>query len=212
MRSIPGLEDSLEEGMVTHSSILACRIPLDRGVGYHHGGHRELDTTEQVSTHKNLWSQWVVSTLEVDRDTKKLKTPVWGRGQARSIFCSPREVSGRPPCVSTLLLATMHIIKTAQPWTQSCSNQSSAESLQASHLTCLCQCPHLKNERNNVLLLDHWGEHAKLGAHCPAGQGVPAKWKQFLFSQSLCLLDQGALRRVSYHLSITAAEAALSKV
>ena len=34
MRSIPGLEDSLEEGMVTHSSILACRIPLDRGAGY----------------------------------------------------------------------------------------------------------------------------------------------------------------------------------
>ena len=25
--SIPGLEDPLEEGMATHSSILACRIP-----------------------------------------------------------------------------------------------------------------------------------------------------------------------------------------
>ena len=32
--SIPGLEDSLEEDVVTHSSILACRIPLDRGAGY----------------------------------------------------------------------------------------------------------------------------------------------------------------------------------
>ena len=27
MDSIPGLEDSLEEDMATHSSILACRIP-----------------------------------------------------------------------------------------------------------------------------------------------------------------------------------------
>ena len=28
--SIPGREDPLEEGMATHSSILACRIPMDR--------------------------------------------------------------------------------------------------------------------------------------------------------------------------------------
>ena len=29
--SIPGWEDPLEEGMVTHSSILVWRIPMDRG-------------------------------------------------------------------------------------------------------------------------------------------------------------------------------------
>jgi len=29
--SIPGLGRSLEEGMETHSSILAWRIPMDRG-------------------------------------------------------------------------------------------------------------------------------------------------------------------------------------
>ena len=29
--SIPGLEDPLEEGMATHTSILAWRVPLDRG-------------------------------------------------------------------------------------------------------------------------------------------------------------------------------------
>ena len=29
--SIPGLERSLEEGTATHSSILAWRIPMDRG-------------------------------------------------------------------------------------------------------------------------------------------------------------------------------------
>ena len=27
-----GWEDPLEEGMATHSSIFACRIPMDRGV------------------------------------------------------------------------------------------------------------------------------------------------------------------------------------
>ena len=29
--SIPGWDDSLEEGMATHSSILTWRIPIDRG-------------------------------------------------------------------------------------------------------------------------------------------------------------------------------------
>ena len=29
--SVPGLEDPLEEGMATHSSILAWRSPMDRG-------------------------------------------------------------------------------------------------------------------------------------------------------------------------------------
>ena len=28
-----GWEDPLEEGMVTHSTILAWRIPMDRGIG-----------------------------------------------------------------------------------------------------------------------------------------------------------------------------------
>ena len=31
MGLIPGLEDSLEEGMATHSSVLAWKIPMDRG-------------------------------------------------------------------------------------------------------------------------------------------------------------------------------------
>ena len=45
-------EDSLEEGMVTHSSILAWRVPTDRGVcrATVHGGHKESDTTERLST------------------------------------------------------------------------------------------------------------------------------------------------------------------
>ena len=31
MHSIPGSEDPLEEGMATHSSILAWRIPMEKG-------------------------------------------------------------------------------------------------------------------------------------------------------------------------------------
>ena len=37
-----GHEDPLENGMVTHSSILASRIPWTEKLG----GHKELDSTE----------------------------------------------------------------------------------------------------------------------------------------------------------------------
>ena len=46
-----GWEDPLEEGMATHSSILAWRIPMDGGAWQatvH--GVAESDTTEQLST------------------------------------------------------------------------------------------------------------------------------------------------------------------
>ena len=40
-------EDPLEEGMATHSSILAWRIPWTEELeGYSPGGHKESDTTE----------------------------------------------------------------------------------------------------------------------------------------------------------------------
>ena len=46
-----GTQLTLEEGMATHSSILAWRIPKDRGAleGYSLWGHKELDATEQRS-------------------------------------------------------------------------------------------------------------------------------------------------------------------
>ena len=52
-----GWEDPLKEGMATHSSILAWRIPVDRSpVGYGPWGHKESDMTEQLSTaHVYLW-------------------------------------------------------------------------------------------------------------------------------------------------------------
>ena len=46
--SVPGWEDSLEEGMSAHSSIFAWRIPHGQRslVGYSPRGHKELDMTE----------------------------------------------------------------------------------------------------------------------------------------------------------------------
>ena len=46
--SIPGWEDPLEEGMASHSNILAWRISKDRGAwrATVHRGRKQLDTIE----------------------------------------------------------------------------------------------------------------------------------------------------------------------
>ena len=68
-----GWEDPLEEGLATHSSILAWRIPMDRGawqapvflpvenprgersvVGYSPWSHKDSDMTEQLSFHSTF--------------------------------------------------------------------------------------------------------------------------------------------------------------
>ena len=56
---ILGLEDPLEEGMATHSSIHAWRIPMDRGTWWAtvHGGHKESDTTDQLTLF-SLWAEY----------------------------------------------------------------------------------------------------------------------------------------------------------
>ena len=48
-----GWEDPLEKGMATLSSILAWRIPMDRGAwpAAVHGGRKESDMTDQLSAH-----------------------------------------------------------------------------------------------------------------------------------------------------------------
>ena len=53
---IPGLDDPLEEGMATHSSILAWRIPMDRGAWWAavHGVTKSWTWTEWLSTHIRL--------------------------------------------------------------------------------------------------------------------------------------------------------------
>ena len=45
-----GWEDALEEGMATHSSILAWRIPMDRGTWW----ATESNTTERLSTVQHI--------------------------------------------------------------------------------------------------------------------------------------------------------------
>ena len=51
------LKVNLVSVMATHSSILAWRIPMDWGTWWAtvHGGHKKLDKTEQLSTHK--WTE-----------------------------------------------------------------------------------------------------------------------------------------------------------
>ena len=51
-----GQEDLLAEGIATHSSILAWRIPMDRGAwqGYSPWGRKESDMTEQLTTAQQL--------------------------------------------------------------------------------------------------------------------------------------------------------------
>ena len=50
-----GWEDPLEEGMATHSSILAWRIPwTEEPGGLQSMGHKESDMTERLSTHTTL--------------------------------------------------------------------------------------------------------------------------------------------------------------
>ena len=46
-------EDPLQEGMANYSSILAWRIPMDRGAWQATSpwGHKNLDMTERLSTH-----------------------------------------------------------------------------------------------------------------------------------------------------------------
>ena len=53
--SIPAWEDPLEEGMATHSSILAWRIPqTEEPVGYSPYGLKEPDTTEATCPHTHV--------------------------------------------------------------------------------------------------------------------------------------------------------------
>ena len=44
-----GWEDPLEEGVATQSNILAWGIPMNKGAWWATWGHKEPDTTEQLS-------------------------------------------------------------------------------------------------------------------------------------------------------------------
>ena len=62
-----GWKDPVEEGMATHSSILAWRIPMDRGAWWatvH--GVAELDMTEQLGTAHHMHG-WLIHSITVLR-------------------------------------------------------------------------------------------------------------------------------------------------
>ena len=51
-------EESLEREMETHSSILAWRIPwTEESGGLQSMGHKESNTTEQLTLHFNAWGK-----------------------------------------------------------------------------------------------------------------------------------------------------------
>ena len=66
-----GWEVPLEENMATHFSVLAWRIPMDRGswlATVHGWGHKDLDTTDQLSTH--FYIKWLSARLWLGRKTE----------------------------------------------------------------------------------------------------------------------------------------------
>ena len=69
-----GQEDPLEENLATHSSILAWRIPIDRGAwwAYSPWGGNELDTTEQLNNNRHTFLLETLKILEIDDKTLSL--------------------------------------------------------------------------------------------------------------------------------------------
>ena len=57
-----GQEDTLKEGVATHSSTLAWRIPgpVLCLVGYSPQDHKELDMTEHAVTHPPVQAAWIL--------------------------------------------------------------------------------------------------------------------------------------------------------
>ena len=79
--SIPGLGRALEEGMATHSSIFAWRIPMDRGAWratVH--GVTESDMTEQLSA-------WVFPVIIYGCESWTIKKTEHQRIDASELWC-----------------------------------------------------------------------------------------------------------------------------
>ena len=73
-----GWEDPLEQGMATHSSILAWRIPMDRGARWAAVlGVAELDTT--VTQHSRLPKETTVKQVGKKEQVTNMKN--WGPGE-----------------------------------------------------------------------------------------------------------------------------------
>ena len=75
-----GWEDPLEEGMVTHSSILAWRTPMDRRslAGYSPWGHNESGMTEQLNKTQSVALPLSASHYDSFIDKNKMMNIVMG--------------------------------------------------------------------------------------------------------------------------------------
>ena len=86
-----GWEDPLEEGMATHSGILAWRIPVDQGtrslVGYSPWGHKESDTTDQLNSSKGLQKLLLGKASRSSVTPEKQGSPWWGH--LAGLLCEP---------------------------------------------------------------------------------------------------------------------------
>ena len=84
-------EDHLEQGMATHSSILAWRISMDRGAwraAYSSWGLRELDTTERHSTHSTKGLKWSTNYVNfLEMQTLKPYQKLWIRKSLGFTIC-----------------------------------------------------------------------------------------------------------------------------
>ena len=80
-----GWEDPLEKGMASHSSILAWRIPMDRGAwwAYSPWGCKERDTTEQLSTQSMQFEAWLSERRHISEGLRIIRE---FQGIIRSVF------------------------------------------------------------------------------------------------------------------------------
>ena len=67
-----GWEDPLERGMATHSSILAWRIPTNRGAWWANSpqGHKELDMTERLKQQQQSVSYYSVHVTQEETEVQ----------------------------------------------------------------------------------------------------------------------------------------------
>ena len=77
-----GQEDPLERGMATHSSILAWRIPMDRGAWWAtvHGLAKESDTAERLKTTIIMWDRQCYLNLRMTHSRVRSQSVI-------SIYC-----------------------------------------------------------------------------------------------------------------------------
>ena len=98
-----GWKGSLEEGMATHSSILAWRIPMDWGilVGYSPWGWKESDTIEWPST-----AQHSVTTIHPRSSFYLVRLKLYPVKQQLLILSFPQSL------VNTIILSVFIILST----------------------------------------------------------------------------------------------------